>query len=145
MRVTWTAWQTQLETHETVERFLFPVEYYSDGRLKHKYTRPPDTTDARARFNMLLCSEVTHVTQVISAFSVSPQGCVTAKNVLQSFCLFSSNVLRFVKINQWIWWPVVYIISGLGWLFTFGFVHFHFSGFKIRPNIIKVLVLFYNF
>ncbi len=32
-----------VETHETVERFLFPVDLYSDGRLKHKYTRPPES------------------------------------------------------------------------------------------------------
>lgn len=53
--------KAQLETQETVERFLFPVEHDSDGRLKHKYARPPDTTDTRARFNMLLCSEVTRM------------------------------------------------------------------------------------
>ncbi len=57
-------WQTQLETHETVERFLFPVDLYSDGRLKHKYTRPPESRpDAPERLREqlpTLTRQITH-------------------------------------------------------------------------------------
>lgn len=53
---------------QTVERFLFPEEHYSGGRLKHRHARPPDTIehlgDAQARFHMSLCSEITHVTHM---------------------------------------------------------------------------------
>lgn len=71
-------WQTQLETHETVERFRFPVEHYSDGRLKHKYMRPPESRpDTTERLRVQL---PTLARQIISrSFKNKPQTSPTLK------------------------------------------------------------------